>query len=186
MYFNREEFKDAIHLRYGWVINDIPRLCECGKENSNDHALICQFGGFVILRHNAIGDLEAALLSNVCKDVEIEPALMPLNSGDILSHAANTEENARLDVSCRSFWRPLRKSFFDVRVTHPNCPSHVNKPQKTILKQNETIKKTQYNERVREIENASFTPLVFSTKGATGEEETHFHKVLAEKLSEKT
>ena len=62
----------------------------------------------------------------------------------------------------------------------------MNKPQKTILKRNETIKRTQYNERVREIENASFTPLVFSTNGATGEDATHFHKVLAEKLSERT
>ena len=145
MYFNREEFKDAIQLRYGWTINDLPRFCECGKENSNDHALTCQLGGFVILRHNAIRNLEAELLSNVCKDVEIEPVLIPLNSGDILSDAAYTDENARLDVSCRSFWRPLLKSFFDVRVTHPNCASHMNEPQKTILKQNETIKKIQYN-----------------------------------------
>ena len=67
---------------------------------------------------------------------------MPLNSGDILSHADNTEENARLEVSCGSFCWPLQKSFFDVRVTHLNCPSHVNKPQKSILKQNEAINKT--------------------------------------------
>ena len=41
----------------------------------------------------------------------------------------------------------------DVRVTHPDCPSHVNKSQKPILKQNEAMKKTQYNEHVREIGN---------------------------------
>ena len=52
------------------------------------------------------------LLSNVCKDVEIESAQMPLNSEDILSHAANTDENARLEKCCRKFWRALRKSFF--------------------------------------------------------------------------
>ena len=56
MYFNREEFNDAIHSRYDWTINDLPRLCECGKENSNYHALNCQLGGFVI--HNAKRDLE--------------------------------------------------------------------------------------------------------------------------------
>ena len=79
MYFSIREFKDAIHLRYGWGIKDLPRICECGKENSNDHAMTCQLGGFLILRHNAIRDLEAELLSNVCKDVEIEPALILLN-----------------------------------------------------------------------------------------------------------
>ena len=36
MYFITEVFKDAIHLRYGWVFEDFPRLCECRKENSND------------------------------------------------------------------------------------------------------------------------------------------------------
>ena len=46
-YFNREEFKDAIHLRYGLTFNDLPRLCECGKEMSNDHTLTCHPDGFV-------------------------------------------------------------------------------------------------------------------------------------------
>ena len=147
MYFHRENFKDAIHLRYGWGIEDLPRLCKCGKENTNDHATTCQHGGFVTLRRNAIRDL--ILLPNVCEDVEIEPALIPPNSGDILSRTANSDENVRLDVSCRSFRRPLQKSFFDVSVTHPNCPSQVNQPQKTILKPNKTINKTQHNERVR-------------------------------------
>ena len=136
----------------------------------------CQLGGFVILRDNAIRYLEAELLSNVRKEIQIEPALIPLYSGDTLTRTANSDENTKLEVSGRNFWRLLRKSFFDVRVTHPNCPSHVNKPPKTILKQNETIKKTEYDERVREIENATFTPLVFSTNGVTGEEETQFHK----------
>ena len=58
----------------------------------------------------------------------------------------------------------------------------MHKPQKTNLKQN---KKTQYTERVYENENASFTALAFYTNGGTGEEATHFHKVLAKKLSKK-
>ena len=48
--------------------------------------------------------------------------------------------------------------------------------------------KTQYNDRVCENENPSFTSLGFSTNGATGEEaifHTNFRKVFAEKLSEK-
>ena len=45
-YFSREEFKDAIHLKYGWGIRDLRHLCECGKENSSDHAMTCQPVGF--------------------------------------------------------------------------------------------------------------------------------------------
>ena len=63
--------------------------------------MTCELGRFVISRHNAIRDLQAELLSNVCKDLEIEPALIPLNSGVILSCTANSDENAKLDVSDR-------------------------------------------------------------------------------------
>ena len=58
----------------------------------------------------------------------------------------------------------------------------MNNTQKTILKRNEAIEKTQYNEGECEIENASFTPLFFQNNGATGEEATRFHIVLAEKM----
>ena len=47
MHFNRKEFKDAIHLRYGWNINYLPRLCECGNKNSNDHALTSRGGAAI-------------------------------------------------------------------------------------------------------------------------------------------
>ena len=39
---NRVLFEDAIHLTYGSGIKDMPRLCECRKENSNDHAMTYQ------------------------------------------------------------------------------------------------------------------------------------------------
>ena len=114
---------------------------ECGKENSNDHASICQLGGFVIKRHNAVRDLEAELLTNVCKDVVIEPMLQPTSGTDTLPYSVNSEENPRLDVSCRSSGRPLQKSFSDIRITHPNCSPNLKKPLKPILKCNETCKK---------------------------------------------
>ena len=59
----------------------------------------------------------------------------------------------------------------------------MNNTQKTILKQNETIEKTHYIEHDCETENARFTPLFFQNNGATGEEATRFHLVLAEKMN---
>ena len=35
-------------------------------------------GGFVIQRHSELQDLEAELLSMVCKDIEIEPVLQDI------------------------------------------------------------------------------------------------------------
>ena len=36
---NKQEFCDAIALRYGWSIAGIPRICACGVENNIDHML---------------------------------------------------------------------------------------------------------------------------------------------------
>ena len=34
--------RDAIAMRYGWTVKDIPDFCACWKENSIDHTLICK------------------------------------------------------------------------------------------------------------------------------------------------
>ena len=54
------------------------------------------------LRHNQIRDLTANLLVEAgCKDVQVEPHLLPL-TGETLQYAsAITTDEARLDVSAR-------------------------------------------------------------------------------------
>ena len=42
---NKREFKDAVHLRYDWQINDVPNVCICGEPFNVDHAMICKRGG---------------------------------------------------------------------------------------------------------------------------------------------
>ena len=69
---NKREFKDAVHLRYDWQINDVPKVCICGEPFIVDHAMICNRGrgggggGFIIQRHNELRDLEAQMLDLVC------------------------------------------------------------------------------------------------------------------------
>ena len=46
-------------------------------------------------------------------------------------------------------------------------------------------KKRKYNERIIEVEHATFTPLIFGTNGGMGVECQIFIKHLAEKLSQK-
>ena len=72
---SKGEFRDGLSLRYDWPITDIPSGCLCGELFTVDHAMICMRGGFVIQRHNELRDLEAELLSIVCKDVVTEPVL---------------------------------------------------------------------------------------------------------------
>ena len=54
-----------------------------------------------------------------------------------------------------------------------------------VLRKHEGDKKTEHNRRVMEVEQGSFTPLVFTTSGVMRHECTKYHKTLAEKLSEK-
>ncbi len=60
---------------YDWPVEGIPTTCVCGKVFTVDHSMICKLGSFVTHRHNEIRDLEAELLSTVCRDVETEPVL---------------------------------------------------------------------------------------------------------------
>ena len=151
-YMNRDEFRVALCLRYGWHLKGMAQTCEYGAANDIDHALICKLGGFVIMRHNAVRDVEADFLRNVCKDVSVEPGLIQLTGNEELASGSN------LDISCRGFWAPLQKMFFDIRFTHPNAPSNRNRKLKPLLKTHDNRKKVEYNDRVLQVEHASFTP----------------------------
>ena len=74
---NKQEFLDAIALQYNFSIQGMACHCACGFKNSIDHALICRLGGYTIMRHNEVRNIEADLLKEVCHDVLVEPALIP-------------------------------------------------------------------------------------------------------------
>ena len=82
---NKQEFRDGICLRYGWPIPNTPSFCGCGQKNNVDHTLNCMLGGYVSMRHNKIRDLEASMLREVCKDVKVEPELLPIGNTDTQS-----------------------------------------------------------------------------------------------------
>ena len=117
---NKQEFRDSVCLRYGWRIPDTPAFCQCGKKNSIDHTLSCPNGGYTIMRHNGIRDLEGELMKEVCRDVKIEPEL-PL--GEQVMSGINSDK-ARLDVSGVGVWGTHERTFLDIKVFHPNCSSY--------------------------------------------------------------
>ena len=181
---NKREFRDAIQLRYDWPIEDIPTRCVCGDIFSVDHSMVCKKGGFIIQRHNELRDLEADLLSMVCKDVEIEPQLQDV-TGEQLSSGSNLAKEARLDIHARGFWEKHQSAFFDIRVCHPNAESYKQMEPKQIYRLHENEKKRSYLRRVLDIEHGSFTPLVFTSTGGMGPECLRFHSRLAELIADK-
>ena len=177
---NKQEFRDAVCLRYGWKISDMPAHCACGARNSIDHLMICKRGGYVSMRHNALRDTEAKILSEVCSDVKIEPLLMPTDAEQVRGNGA---PQARLDISARGVWSRYEKTFFDVRVSHPTAESHMRKSLANLYTENEAQKKRLYGDRVRNVERASFTPLIFTTTGGMSPECSRMNRRMAELIA---
>ena len=176
-------FRDAVALRYGWLPKNIPTHCSCGSTFTVEHALSCPKGGFPIMQHNEVRDLTANLMTEVCHDVCIEPALQPV-TGELLSGAfANTDDGARLDVAASGFWGGRHeRAFFDVRIFNPHATSN-RQPIPTCYRKHENAKKRAYEQRIREIEYGSFTPLVMSATGGMGNAATICYKRLASMIA---
>ena len=166
-------------------IKNLPSKCPCGAAFDTVHALNCSKGGFVNARHDNIRDMEFKLLQAVCKDVETEPHLQKVENKSQYQKSAITDDDARLDIRARGFWRAGQNAFFDVRVTNADNRSQQDMKLETVLKRHEQEKKRAYNRRVMEVEHGSFTPLVFTTSGVMSHECSIYHKTLAEKLSKK-
>ena len=99
----------------------------------------------------------------LCNDPELEPVLREV-TGETLNHGANKVPDARVDIHALGFWERQISAFFDsVRICHPNANSYRDLTSKQIYKKHENEKKRQYAEIVMEIEQGTFTPLVFTT-----------------------
>ena len=183
---HKAAFHDAMALRYGWPISNLPSKCDCGNNNTIDHALSCAKGGFPTIRHNEIRDLTANLLTEVCSEVCIEPHLQPTTPDQLSGATANAQDGARLDVSANRVWGGrFQRTYFDVRVFNPHAPSNKNLTLSACYRKHEREKKRAYDQRIREVEHSSFSPLVFSATGGMGREATCFYRRLASMLAHK-
>ncbi len=183
---HKSAFHDALALRYCWSPPNLPSKCECDHAFTVDHALSCAKGGFPSIRHNEIRNITAMLLTEACNDVCVEPDLQPAAPNQLHGSSANIQDGARLDIAANGVWgRGLEITYFDVRVFNPIAPSNWNLPPSTAYRKHEREKKRAYEQRVREVEHSSFTPLVLSAAGGMGTEATIFYKRLASLLAEK-
>ena len=181
---NKQQFQDAICLRYNLPLKDVPRRCACGADYSIEHCLSCKNGGYVIIRHNSVRDTACEILQEVCKDVRSEPALLPV-TGEVLPDGSNLADGARADISALGFWMPLSRAFFDVKVVNTLARSNWSKESKAMYKHHEDLKKKAYAPRILQIEKGTFTPIVLSCTGGSAPEADTFIKRLALKLSAK-
>ena len=166
---NKGEFVDALCLRYGFAPPNLPSHCVCGKDFSVSHAFICPHGAFPILRHNDVRDLTGKLLSEVSHDVQVEPHLQPL-SGEVLHHcSAVVEDDAGVEIRASSFWQcSHHNTFFDVRVFNCFAANNHFVALAATFCRHEGENRHAYEERVREVDHGSFTPLFFASSDGMG------------------
>ena len=145
----------------------------------------CKTGGFIAIRHNEIRDLSADLLSDVCKDVKVEPVLEPLTGEHFEEKSIAKEEEARVDISARGFWSRGQTAFCDVRVFSPLAKSYVSRNLAGVYRSQEKEKKRKYNLRIQHVDRGTFTPLVFSCFGGMGLETARFYHRLAHLISDR-
>ena len=179
-------FRDALALRYGWLPSNTPINCACGTHFTVEHSLSCPKGGFPSIRHNEVRDTVSCWMSEVCSDVCIEPTLQPITGETLRGASAITEDGARLDIAANGFWGGrYERAYFDVRVFNPHAPSNRQQCLASTYRKHERIKIRAYEQRVREVEHGSFTPLVMSLSGGCGNAANVCYKRLASMLAEK-
>ena len=137
------------------------------------------------MRHNALRDTTAELLAETSKDVKIEPILTELTGEKLRYKSGKDEDDARVDVSARNFWRYGDKIYVDIRIFNPIAETHMKKSLKEVYEANEQEKKRQYNDRIVNVEHGYFTPLVFSCYGGMSHECSMFFKHLSNIIAEK-
>ena len=77
---------------------NLPSYCACGAMFTVNHALSSKKGGFVAQRHDTIRDLLTSHISKVCRNVETEPLLQPLDNEVFNLQSTVTSREARLDM----------------------------------------------------------------------------------------
>ena len=82
----------------------LPSKCIYGKPFNTNNALNCPTGGFPTVCHNEARDLLPSLLTEVCSDVAVEPALQPITGDTFQRRSTSTDNGARLDIQVRGFW----------------------------------------------------------------------------------
>ena len=183
---HKGEFTDAVYIRYGWPMLNLPATCACGATFDIQHALDCKLGGLRTIQHNEVRDVIAQCMREAGHSlVEVEPQLQEL-SGEVFEYkSANKEADARSDIKVCGFWTNKRQAYFDVKVVSPFARSYVGLKPAQLFKMAEKAKIREYRARILEVEHGDFNPLVFTCTGGMAPQCHLVMKRLADQLSKK-
>ena len=95
----------SMRLRYNLPLQDILSTCACGEPINISHASSCKKWGFVAQHHHWVRNLLTSLLSKVCKKVQVEPYLQPLDNELKISH-----NKFRREIGSAGWWLLVARS----------------------------------------------------------------------------
>ena len=105
------------------------------------------------------------------RDVELEPPLGTFaGEGGFKYKSAKVEVEARSDVRVRGFWGLCRSAFFEFRAFYADVSSHKCKSPAQLYKEQAKCRRREYEERIRQVEDGDFTPMIMSSSGGMGPE----------------
>jgi len=131
--------------------------------------MICGHVGLTFVHHNAY---KTSLLSGFLGYAMIWP-LSHLSS-HLLERSLNPSlPIIRMSGLGQTFMQgdsggQRQSAFFDIRVFYPNTPSYCHTSVPSLYRHHEVKKKHEYGDHAREVEQASFTPLVSAAIGGMG------------------
>ena len=79
-------------------------------------------GGFIAKRHDNIKGFRTVLLNKVCHDVQSEPQLIPVTNEHMRLRTANTNDQSRLDIKARGFWRRGKQHSYACKLPEQQKP----------------------------------------------------------------
>ena len=109
--------------------------------------------------------------------------MTPLTGETFPQASTATTDEARVDIAARGVWVKGQMALFDVRVFNPIAKVYLTSDLPAAYRRNELEKKKVYGRRVRMVDQASSTPLVFSCLGGMGKESLVFYNRLANSLA---
>jgi hypothetical protein len=112
--------------------------------------------------------------------------LQPVTDEELTGSTANSQAGARLDIAANGVWGgTFERTFFHVRVFNPHAPSNRHTNLQSVYRKHEQIKKRAYKQQIREVEYATFSPLVLSATGGLAREVNTIYNRLASMLASK-
>ena len=79
--------------------------------------------------------------------------------------------------------RPMERTIFDARVSHPNAPSNRTVPPSKLYVRHEMGKSVKYEEGIIQIKKGSFCALIVRASGGVGPLCDNLHKKLAGRIA---